>query len=180
MKEKFLRALSGVDNLKGIFWGRVTIGFFLIIYGFAIFSLNSIEQWTKISLAVAFWGIGLSFVFEGQSALREYFTNKEPVRRAISQPLPFIEFFGKLFFVSGGILFLVKFYVAENISFYPIVIFLILLFIIITFKDKISHFELSKNKLLIKMKEDQEKNYDKLEPKKKEWNFEIKGVNKNV
>jgi predicted membrane protein len=84
----------------------------------------------------------------------------------------------KLIFVTGSILFFIKFYAAEIPSLYSMVLFLIAIILIILFYKKITHFEISKNKILVKMKEDQEKDYESIEAKKKEWNFEIRGVKK--
>ncbi len=76
--EGFLRKLSGINNLKGISLSRFIIGLVLVFYGFGIFFLNSIgDIWLRISLATAFWGLGLMFILEGQSILREHFYNKQ-------------------------------------------------------------------------------------------------------
>mgnify|MGYP001620046375 CR=1 FL=1 len=77
MKEKMLRRLSGIDNLLRIAKGRFIIGIIFIIYGVIILLADSINDfWIKISIAVAFFGLGLTFVLDGQSILREYFRDK--------------------------------------------------------------------------------------------------------
>ncbi|VVB77942.1 Uncharacterised protein [uncultured archaeon] len=180
MSEKFLRALSGIDNLKGVFLGRVIIGMVLSGYGFLIFFLNSIsDQWTRISLASAFWGLGLMFILDGQATLREYFTNnsKSKITPESKHSLTSIL---AIFFIIGVILFFIKFYSLENPSLYPMIIFLISILLILVFHEKISHFEISKDKLLVKMKKDQEQYYDNIESKKKEWDFKIEEVKSNV
>ncbi len=78
MNKNFLRKLSGIENLRGIFNGRFIIGLVFIIYGILIFCFNSIENfWVKVSITLAFFGLGLMFILEGQSILREYFRNEQ-------------------------------------------------------------------------------------------------------
>jgi len=178
MWEKLLKLASGINNLKSVFYGRLLIGLIFIFYGFAVFYFSPIKDiWIKWSILLAFLGIGATFVLDGQSILREYFTNNQKTKIINSQD----SFTGllKLFFVIGSLLFFVKFYTLENPSLYPIAMLLIAIILILVFHKKISHFEISKNKVLIKMKEDKEKDYDNLQLKKKNWNFEIKEKNKN-
>ena len=74
MKEKIIRKLSGIENLLGIAKGRIIIGIIFIIYGIIFLSINSIDNlWVKISISLAFFGLGFMFIFDGQSILREYF-----------------------------------------------------------------------------------------------------------
>ncbi len=70
-REKILRFISGTDNLKAVALTRLIIGIIFIGYGLTIFSFP-IELWTKSSLLLAFFGLGLMFIFDGQSILREY------------------------------------------------------------------------------------------------------------
>lgn len=77
MNEKIFRKLSGIDNLKGISLGRLIIGIIFIVYGFLILYLHIDDIWIKISIALAFWGLGLMFILDGQSVLREYFGEKQ-------------------------------------------------------------------------------------------------------
>lgn len=74
-------------------------------------------------------------------------------------------------FVVGCILFFIGFYTLPSSSLYPMMIFLISILLIRVFQEKISYFELSKNAVFVKMKEDQEKDYDKTTSLKKQWNY---------
>ncbi len=79
MNDYILKKLFGIENPLGVFWGRLIIGIVLSVYGFLIFFLNSIEdQWTRISIAMAFLGLGLMFIFDGRTILKEYFSNQQP------------------------------------------------------------------------------------------------------
>ncbi len=175
--ENFLRKISGIDNLKGIFWSRFIIGLIFIIYGVLILKQISIsnEDMTKISITLAFFGLGLMFILDGQSILREYFTTDKK-REINKEQESLLIFSAKLFFIIGSILFFVKFYILESPSLYPMVIFLTLIFITIIFRKRILHLEVSRDKILVKMKEDQENDYKNLQSKQKEWDFEIKEV----
>lgn len=78
MSENFLRWISGIDNLKGVFLWRVIIGFSFILYTILIIAFPAIEDlWTRWSIALAFLGLGLMFILDGQSTLKEYFRNKQ-------------------------------------------------------------------------------------------------------
>lgn len=75
--ENILKKFSGVNNLKAVFFGRSIIGLAFIFYGLLTLTSISIEDvWTKWSIALAFFGLGLMFILDGQSILREYFTIK--------------------------------------------------------------------------------------------------------
>ena len=176
MNEKFLKKLSGIENMKGIFFVRFIIGIFSIFYGFLILSLHMDNGWTKISISLAFFGFGLMFILDGQSILREYFTSNQIRELVIEESKPSLIRFVEFLFIIGSVLFFIKFYNLENPSLYPVVIFLISLLLIMIFHKKISHLELSKNKILIKMQKDQERDFENLESKKKEWDFEIKEI----
>jgi len=175
----FLRKLFGIDNPLGVFYGRLIIGLVLASYGFLIFFLNSIEnQWTRISIAMAFWSMGLMFIFDARTILKEYYETDKKVTlpdKKEASILPFL----KLVFLGGSIIFLVKFYFAQNPSFYPLTILLIAIILIIVFNEKISHFQISKDGVLIKMMQDINKSYSEIDLKKKDWNFKIEEV-KNV
>lgn len=67
---KILRHISGIDNPKGTFYGRLIIGCLFVVYGLLVF-------WTNLSLAIAFFALGLTFILDGQSILREYFSKNE-------------------------------------------------------------------------------------------------------
>lgn len=71
----FYRMLSGIDNLLGTARLRLIIGLFFI-WGFAIILFNNLDPFSKVSLAVAFFALGFTFVFDGQSLLREYFRER--------------------------------------------------------------------------------------------------------
>lgn len=74
MSEEILKKLFCMNKPLAVFWGRFIIGIVLAIYGFLIFFLNSIEdQWARISIALAFWSLGLMFIFDGRTILKEYF-----------------------------------------------------------------------------------------------------------
>lgn len=80
MSEKILRGLSGINNLKGTAIFRYVVGIVFIVYGFVLFFLIPKEDiWTKISVPSALWALGLMFVFDGSSILREYFRNKKEI-----------------------------------------------------------------------------------------------------
>lgn len=179
--ENLLKKFSGINNLKAVFWGRLFIGLVFLIYGVLILNFISIEDiWTKWSIALAFLGLGLTFILDGQSALREYFTGSKISEIKNREANGLIISIIVLFFIIGTILFFIKFNNLENPSLYPMAIFLVAILIILIFQDKISHFELSKDKIIVKMKEGEEKDYEKIESKKKEWGFKIEEVNENV
>jgi len=76
MKEEFLKEISGINNLKRVSLGRIIIGLVLVIYGVIVLSIPFDDPWTKITIAFVFFGLGLAFLLDGQSVLREYFRNK--------------------------------------------------------------------------------------------------------
>ena len=128
------------------------------------------------------------FILDGQSILREYFTNNQKTKIINSQD----SFTGllKLFFVIGSLLFFVKFYTLESPSLYSIVIFLIsliLIIVIIIFRKDIISFKISKDGFEINLvnrtasleKKLEDLTYETNELKKPEWNFEIKEKKKN-
>ena len=75
MDEKFLKKLSGIDNLLSIFKCRVIIGSIFVVYGLLVLFV-SMDIWIKISIMLAFFGLGMMFILDGQSILRQYFNNK--------------------------------------------------------------------------------------------------------
>jgi hypothetical protein len=173
MNEEILRKISMVDNMKSLFWGRIILGILFLIYVAIILIFGKADTWTKLSIALAFAGLGLMFILDGQNVLREYFSSKPPISSYTGQKSVLFLIIMKILLVAGSILFLVKFYQLNNPSMYPITIFLISIFLIILFQNKISHFELSKERLLVKMKEDNDEEYNNIEQKKKEMGFQI-------
>ncbi|MGV8142168.1 MAG: hypothetical protein ACP5NS_00860 [Candidatus Pacearchaeota archaeon] len=186
--EKILRRLSGVDNLISMFWCRILIGILFIFYGLIIFFnlTNVLDFWTKISIAIAFFGLGLTFLIDGQSLLRDYFNNNSKTYLKTEKKQSFSIMFAKIFFITGSILFFIKFYSIENPSLYPIVIFLITIIVIIIFHHNISHIKISKEGFEINLGnrtsiiEERIENLENEinELKKTEWNFKITEVNK--
>jgi len=74
MCEKLLKWLSGINRLKAVAIFRIVVGFIIVGYGFLLFSLIEIDGfWTKISVPSTLWALGLMFIFDGQSILRESF-----------------------------------------------------------------------------------------------------------
>lgn len=182
MSDRFLRIISGVDHLKATFWGKIGIGTLFIIYGVVILWLVHFEDiWLKISIVLAFFGLGLTFVLDGQSILREYFGNvQKDVYKRKCDPYSFLGKAIGFLFILGSLLLFFKFYTSENPSLYPITIFLIAILSILIFRERISHFEISKSRLLVKMKNEQEQSYENIESKKKDWGFTIERVKKDV
>ena len=176
-KEKILRKLSGIDDLLWTSLFRLIIGIAFLAYGFLTLWLVQ-DFWFKISTMLAFCALGLMFILDGQSILREYFINKQRAQIENKEINSLLIIFAKLFFIIGSALFFTKFYTIENPSLYPLVIFLISLFLIIIFYKKISHFELSSKGVIVKMARDIDVSYQKMEPSKKEWNYFEKGENK--
>ncbi len=189
MWEKLLKWASGINNLKGVFYGRLVIGLIFIFYGFAVFYFSPIRDiWIKWSILLAFLGIGATFVLDGQSILREYFTKNQKTKIEISQD-SLIDLL-KLSFVIGSLLLFFKFYTLKEASLYPIVLFLIfiiLAIIIINFRKDIISFKISKEGFEINLgnrtssleKKLEDLTYETNESKKTEWNFEIKEKKKN-
>lgn len=174
--ENILRKFSGVNHLKSTLIFRFIIGLVFVIYGFFIFYLTNIEDiWVKTSVSLAFWGLGLMFILDCQSILREYFSGLK-VNKAKNNGTGLLILLIGLFFVIGTILLFIKFNNLENPSLYPMIIFLVAILVILIFQEKISHFELSKDRIVVKMKEDQEKDYENIESRKKEWGFKIEEV----
>lgn len=72
-EEKCITFLSGINNLRGLALGRFILGIVFLIYGVIFYDLSKIgEFWTKLSLCIALWGLGLMFILDGQNILREY------------------------------------------------------------------------------------------------------------
>jgi len=73
----FLRFLSGIDNLKGTAILRICIGLIIFAFGLILYFFINFENFlTRISIPSALWALGLMFIFDGQSILREYFKDK--------------------------------------------------------------------------------------------------------
>lgn len=141
--ENILKKFSGVNNLKAVFFGRFFIGITFIFYGILVLKFISIEDvWTKWSIALAFFGLGLMFILDGQSILREYF-NRDYNKPHFRNEHPLLIKIAEFIFIIGSILFLIKFYNSDNVSFYPLIIFLIAIFIIIVFYERISNFKIN-------------------------------------
>ena len=75
-KEKFLRFISGIDNLKSAGIGRIILGLVFILFGLLVWPLELTGDYPMISLGVAFFALGFTFIFDGLSILREYFKKK--------------------------------------------------------------------------------------------------------
>jgi len=76
--EKFLRGLSGIDYLKHFSLIRIIFGLFLVGYGFGIYFLGNINEFSwRLSISSVFWTLGIMFILDGQTMLREYFRNKK-------------------------------------------------------------------------------------------------------
>ena len=143
MGEKFLRVLSGIDNLKLTAIFRIIVGLVIIVYGFIMFFLIKIDTfWTKIGIPSTLWALGLMFILDGQSILREYF-NRDYNKPHFGNEHPLLIKIAEFIFIIGSILFLIKFYNSDNVSFYPLIIFLIAIFIIIVFYERISNFKIN-------------------------------------
>lgn len=182
MSEKFLRALSGIDNLKATAIFRMIVGLVIVIYGFILFSLTALDEfWTKISVPSALWALGLMFIFDGSSILREYFKSNRKIESEPTRQLsPLIKSI-KLLFIIGSLLFFIKFSMQESPSLYPLVIYLLGIFLVSVFYDKISHLKISRegvemslNQIPAIKKELNNLIYEINESKKPLWNFEVK------
>jgi len=76
-KDLFWRFVSGIDYLKGTAIFRILIGLVIVIFGVTLYSFINFENsWEKISISSALWALGLMFIFDGQTMLREYFKEK--------------------------------------------------------------------------------------------------------
>ena len=70
MLEKILKWASGINNLKGVFYGRLLIGLIFIFYGIIVLKEN-------LALAVSFFALASAFTFDGLGVLREYFREEK-------------------------------------------------------------------------------------------------------
>ena len=86
--------------------------------------------------------------------------------------------FVELIFVVGSITLFIGFFMFEASKLYPLVIFLTIVLSVSIFRERIYHLELSGKGLIIKMKEAEDKNYQKLESLKNEWGY-FEGGEKN-
>jgi len=84
-----------------------------------------------------------------------------------------------IIFIVGTLLFFAGFFIVLAASLYPMAIFLVGLLFIRIFHEKIASFGISKDGLVIKLKEAAEKDSEKLELLKKRWNY-FEEENKHV
>jgi hypothetical protein len=77
--KNFFRKLSGLEDLFSIALVRFIIGILFIAYGVLIDILIEKTVLEELSIFIAFAGLGLMFILDGQNVLREYFKNNPRV-----------------------------------------------------------------------------------------------------